>query len=283
MHVFQTIEPLRSYLDKQRTNGVKIGLVPTMGALHEGHAVLLKKSVEENALTVCSIFVNPTQFNDPEDLSRYPQTPEQDIRLLEKQGCQVVFIPAAEEMYSTEPSLKMDFGYLSGIMEGAFRPGHFNGVGLVVAKLLNIIQPDNAYFGQKDYQQFLIIKQLAKDLSFRSNIIPVATVREADGLAFSSRNVNLSEADRKVAPVLYKVLKKAGKELNDGMGPSDVREMVNRYCHDAGIRLEYFEIAYAGSLLPVVELDHEVEIILCIAAKVGSVRLIDNVLLNDIQ
>ena len=187
MNIFKEIGPLRAYLNSQRS----IGLVPTMGALHEGHLSMVKQARQENAVTVCSIYVNPAQFNNASDLAKYPRTLEQDIRMLQEAGCQAVFCPSNEEMYRGPVNIHFDVGAAGRILEGEFRPGHFSGVALVVSKLFNIVKPQRAYFGQKDFQQLVIISQLAEELNYDITVVPVPTMREADGLAFDYEGVRV--------------------------------------------------------------------------------------------
>src|ERR1043165_7630788 len=187
MEIFKEIQSLKAFLSQKR-NSVSIGLVPTMGALHAGHLSLIEASKRENQLTVCSIFVNPAQFNNAKDLEKYPRTLERDLGMLEKAGCDVVFAPDAKMMYEAEPMIKFDFGDLDKILEGEFRPGHFSGVALVVSKFFHIIKPTVAYFGQKDFQQFKVIEKLVKELKFDLQLKPMPIFRESDGLAMSSRN-----------------------------------------------------------------------------------------------
>jgi pantoate--beta-alanine ligase len=277
MHLYQTIAELRQALAPHRSDK-RIGFVPTMGALHTGHLTLINTSKVETALTVCSIFVNPTQFNNPDDLARYPRTLEADCRLLEEAGCDVVFAPSVEEMYPVPPLLKLQFGELETVMEGAFRPGHFNGVGIVVSKLFNIVQPHRVFFGQKDLQQVAVIRRLIRDLSFPLELVRVPTVREADGLAMSSRNRNLTPADRQLAPQLYQALQKAQQLLLDGYTVAATKEAIKGafQAHPA-LQLEYFEVANADTLQAVESRQGPGLTALCLAAQLGHVRLIDNV------
>ena len=248
-----------------------------MGALHKGHLELVKRSLEENDLSVCSIFVNPTQFNNPDDLLKYPRTLEEDCKRLAEIGCDVVFAPSANEMYSSKPTLKFDFGPLEHIMEGKFRPGHFNGVGIIVAKLFNIIKPSNAYFGQKDIQQVAVIKTLVKDLNFDLKIIVCETVREKEGLAMSSRNVRLSEDAKFIAPKIYESLILAKKLLQNGVNAENTKiEIINFYENIPQIDLEYFEITDYNSLENISFQNPEGETAVVVAAFLEGVRLIDN-------
>ncbi|MBC7409625.1 MAG: pantoate--beta-alanine ligase [Arcicella sp.] len=279
MQIFYSINSLQDFLKSQRKMGRSIGLVPTMGALHKGHLSLIDASKIQNDLTVCSIFVNPTQFNNQQDLAVYPRTLEADCQMLESVNCDVVFSPNAQDIYPTLPNLKFDFGDLERVMEGKFRLGHFNGVGIVVSKLFNIIQPDNAYFGQKDLQQCAIINRLVKDLSYNLKLNVCPTQRETDGLAMSSRNRNLTPEQRKIAPAIYKSLQKAVELLKNKNSSESVKLLiVNQLDNIEGIKVEYFEISDFETLQPINELS-EGKTALCIAAFMGTTRLIDNVII----
>jgi pantoate--beta-alanine ligase len=272
--IFSIIET-QKYLKSQHPR--KIGFVPTMGALHEGHLALIKKAKEENEITVCSIFVNPTQFNNPEDLKKYPRTLSKDVAMLESVECDLLFVPIASEMYAAKTVMKFDFGYLENILEGKFRPGHFNGVGVIVAKLFNIVKPNNAYFGQKDIQQVAVVKTMVDYLNFDLNLKVCETIREKDGLAMSSRNRRLSEKGREIAPKIYKSLEMAKNLLISGKSILETKsEIENFYSQNAEITLEYFEIADADTLEI---LDVEIKpnkTALVVAAYLEEVRLIDN-------
>jgi pantoate--beta-alanine ligase len=283
MHIFNTISETQQYLNAQQRARKTIGFVPTMGALHAGHISLIERAKTENDLAVCSIFVNPTQFNNPDDLKKYPRTLEHDCEMLLPVGCDVVFAPSAEEMYPSLPQLKMDFGTLETIMEGKFRPGHFNGVGIVVSKLFNIVKPDKAYFGLKDLQQVAVIRRMVQELSFDLEIIPCPTLRETDGLAMSSRNTRLSPEARALAPQIYKALNLAKEKLQSGESVIEVQATVNEYFANnpeferADFRMEYFEAADFDNLLPIETKIANGKTALCIAAFLGGVRLIDNI------
>jgi pantoate--beta-alanine ligase len=277
MLIFNSIKETQTYLKSQNKT---IGFVPTMGALHAGHLSLIERSKSENDLTVCSIFVNPTQFNNPEDLKKYPRTLESDCEMLESVGCDVVFAPSAEEMYPNLPTLKMDFGNLEHIMEGKFRPGHFNGVGIVVAKLFHIVKPNRAYFGQKDIQQVAVIRRMVRDLSFDLEIIPCPTLRENDGLAMSSRNMQLTTEERKIAPEVYKSLTLAKEFLLTKKSISETQLAVNQhFMKFSAFRMEYFEIVDFDSLEPLESFDKNKKTAICIAIFLGNVRLIDNIVI----
>lgn len=278
MHIFPTIADLRAYLLAERAQGKSVGFVPTMGALHEGHLSLIEASNAQNDLTVCSIFVNPIQFNNPDDLARYPRTLETDCELLQTIGCDTVFAPSVQEMYPEKPLLTFDFGDLERVMEGKFRPGHFNGVGVVVSKLFNVVQPDRTYFGQKDLQQVAVVRRMMIDLGFQIELHPRPTLREADGLAMSSRNRNLTADERAIAPHIYAGLSTAKSQLLSRRTPAEVKGWINtHFAQQPDFRLEYFEIVNAFSLQDVNELQPEGQTALCIAAHLGKVRLIDNI------
>lgn len=275
MKVFDSINETQNYLKSFQNK--TLGFVPTMGALHEGHIALIKKSVAENELTVCSIFVNPTQFNNPEDLKKYPRTLKEDCKMLQDAGCDAVFAPTAEEMYPNLPQIKLNFGYLEEILEGKFRPGHFNGVGIVVAKLFHIIKPNKTYFGQKDIQQVAVINRLIKDFSFDLEMIVCDTIRENDGLAMSSRNRRLSNEARALAPKIYESLKLGEKLFLAGEPTESVKAKVSDfYKKYPEFELEYYEITDFESLKGISEHSPKRKTAIIIAAHLGGVRLIDN-------
>ena len=280
MEFFDSITAIRHYLTQQQMAGKSIGFVPTMGALHNGHLTLISTAKQENDLAVCSIYVNPTQFNNAHDLAVYPRTLEADSRLLQEAGCHVLFAPTDAQMYPQPPVMRFDFGNLERVMEGQFRPGHFNGVGTVVSKLFHIVKPDRAYFGQKDLQQCLIIKRLVQDLSFDLALRICPTVREADGLAMSSRNRNLSVEQRKEAPFIYQMLLEAKAMLTSKKSITETQSFVYQsFANHPAFQLEYFEIAETDTLVPVAEQAANQPLALCIAAFMGKTRLIDNLLL----
>lgn len=278
MQIFSTPESLKVFISKQRSQHKKIGLVPTMGALHQGHLELIRNSVSDNDITICSIYVNPTQFNDQQDLLGYPRDFDQDIKKLEQNGCHVVFCPSDEEMYPQESGLTLDFGALENVMEGLHRPGHFNGVAQVVSKLFHMTQPDKAYFGAKDWQQLVIIKQLVNDLSFPLEIVGIPIVREKDGLAMSSRNQRLTPDHRIVAAELYKALSLVKEQLQQSVGFEQAIAAGIDHCQQfPKIDLEYLEIVRSSTLnTPLVTVGSE-PLSICIAASIGGIRLIDNV------
>ena len=257
-----------------------IGFVPTMGALHRGHLSLVERSVKENRYTIVSIFVNPTQFNDQKDLERYPRDLNKDLELLEGYGVDVVFAPDTKEIYPEKDSRVFDMGGLDKYGEGGFRPGHFNGVAQVVTRLFDIITPDRAYFGEKDFQQLAIIKYVTTDLKLPVGIIGVPIYRDEDGLALSSRNMLLSPEHREVAPHIFRTISKA-KELMRKYTPLMVAEMVKNEINSCELlETEYVEIINALNLKPVSEWDQAEEIQLCCAVYAGPIRLIDNIKLR---
>lgn len=281
MQIFKEIAPLKAFLVEKRRLGQTVGFVPTMGALHEGHLSLIQASKKDNPVTVSSIFVNPAQFNNPADLEKYPRTPDTDIAMMEKVGCDALFFPDTGVMYETESTVRFDFGNLEQVMEGKFRPGHFSGVALVVSKLFHIVEPDYAYFGQKDWQQFAIIRQLVRELKFNVQLKSVPTLRESDGLAMSSRNMRLTPTQRKKAAVLHHALVHASGMLKNGSAIEEVKMHVQRTLEsDHEIKLEYFEVANSENLKLLNRVEESVSPILCIAAFVGDVRLIDNMFLS---
>ena len=283
MEVFQDTKLLREYLTKHRKRGQNIGFVPTMGALHDGHLSLVEHSLKNNHHTVVSIFVNPAQFNDPKDLLKYPRTLEEDIKLLKKVGAQTVFCPDETKVYPEKPEATISFPKLEKNFEGKYRPGHFSGVAIVVAKLFNMVQPNNAYFGQKDWQQFSIIKKMASDLSFNVNINSVPTVREGNMLAMSSRNKLLTEDNKCQATIFYKSLRQAREQLLNGQEILSVKRYVQNLFDRENVQLEYFDIVDKYSLEPIKSINQKDNIILLIAGYVNRIRLIDNLFLGDHQ
>lgn len=259
--------------------GKSIGFVPTMGALHDGHITLVKQARKENDIVVCSIFVNPIQFNNPDDLKKYPRTLEEDCRLLEPAGCDIVFVPDENEMYPEPVHDVYDFGGLDKVMEGKFRPGHFNGVAVVVRKLFDIVQPRKAYFGLKDYQQLQIIKSMVHQIVSPVEIISCTTVREADGLAMSSRNRRLSKELRERAPVIYKTLSSLPAKKNSLSVGQTKQWAIEQIEGVNPLMVEYLEIADALSLQTAASWDSFPHLVACTAVWAGDVRLIDNILI----
>ena len=280
MLIFENTTALQKHLVSERSQQRSIGFVPTMGALHQGHLSLIKKAKENNDIVVCSIFVNPTQFNNAQDLVKYPRTLEQDQKLLIEQGCDVLFLPEKETMYPKPTRTTFSFGNLENTMEGRHRSGHFNGVALIVSKLFHLVQPDRAYFGQKDLQQYLIIRQFAQDLFFNTEVVCCPIVREEDGLAMSSRNLRLTSSERTLAPKIYEALTLARQSLLEGHSIQSTKDTIQNFFTDLKVLdLEYFEIVKSTTLETIDYVDDSFQISLCIAAFLGEIRLIDNVFL----
>jgi pantoate--beta-alanine ligase len=276
MIVYRTKSDLSAYLHSLQVEGKTIGLVPTMGALHKGHASLVEKANVENDVVVVSIFINPTQFNDPSDLDQYPRTLEQDLALLRQLEANLVFVPSVKEMYPETDRQTFDLGGLDKVMEGKHREGHFNGVAQIVSKLFLLIRPNRAYFGQKDFQQLVIIRKLVEILDLDISIVSCPIIREKDGLAMSSRNIRLSKEERKLAPFIYKTLVKA-RALKDTLSPAKLKEwVILQFKKEANVSLEYIEIVEDKGLTPIDEWDEKVNKVACLAVHLGDVRLIDN-------
>lgn len=281
MKVVATKSELKALLDSGRESGKSIALVPTMGALHQGHASLVRRSVAENDITVVSVFVNPTQFNDKNDLKNYPRTLDADCMLLEKEGVDIVFAPAVEEMYPEEDKRVFTFAPLDTVMEGACRPGHFNGVAQIVSKLFYAVEPDRAYFGEKDFQQLAIIREMVRQLSLDVEIIGCPIVREDDGLAMSSRNTLLSAEERERALAISRTLF-ASLEYAKGNSLEATRSYVESEINATpGLDLEYYRIVDGNTLQEIVEWDDCDYIVGCIALFCGKVRLIDNIVYKE--
>jgi pantoate--beta-alanine ligase len=279
MEIIKEPSELLKYIKRRKPEFKSIGFVPTMGALHQGHISLIECSKKENDFTICSIFVNPIQFNNAQDFILYPKNQEEDFKMLENAGCDLLFMPSAESMYAEEPRIKIDFGSLELVMEGKFRPGHFNGVAIVVAKLFHIVQPDISYFGQKDLQQYLIIKQMVKDLSFPIELRSCPVIREKDGLAMSSRNQRLTPKGRPIAAKLNESLLLAAKLLENSTVESTKAKIRDFYKNIKEIKLEYFEITDSETLMPIKDVKEHKGIAICVAAYIDGVRLIDNILI----
>lgn len=277
MNIVHTIKDLQAALEALRAQGKTVGLVPTMGALHAGHASLVKRCVAENDATVVSVFVNPTQFNDKNDLAKYPRTLDADCRLLEACGATFAFAPSVEEMYPEPDTRHFSYAPLDTVMEGAFRPGHFNGVCQVVSKLFDIVKPDRAYFGEKDFQQLAIIREMVRQMHFSLEIVGCPIVREEDGLALSSRNMRLSAEERQQALHISKTL----FESRDYAATHTVAE-TQRFVEDSiaavsSLRLEYFELVDGDTLQKIANWEDTDYAVGCITVFCGEVRLIDNI------
>ncbi len=277
MELIQTISRLRSELDKLRSEGKTIGLVPTMGALHAGHASLVERAVGENDVVVVSDFVNPTQFNDKNDLAKYPRTLEADCDLLAKCGVTFVFAPSVEEMYPEPDTRSFSYAPLDTVMEGKYRPGHFNGVCQVVSKLFLIVNPTRAYFGEKDFQQLAIIREMVRSYPFNIEIVGCPIVREADGLALSSRNARLSGGERKQALQISATLFASLDYAKEHSLAETKRFVEDRIAQADGLRLEYFEIVDGNTLQSLGEWNESDYVVGCITVFCGDVRLIDNI------
>jgi len=280
MELYKTITSLQNALQGERSKGLKIGFVPTMGALHEGHLSLVQKAGDICDIVVVSIFVNPTQFNDKNDLANYPRTLESDLKILSGAKCDYIFYPSVEEVYPVLDTRKFNFGNIETVMEGAFRPGHFNGVAQVVSRLLEIVHPDKAFFGQKDYQQIAVIKDLVRQMKIPVEIVSCRIVREKDGLAMSSRNKLLLPEYRNIAPLIYETLKEA-KDLSKSKPVTEVKALViNKINNSELLRVEYFEIVDDTTLIPVDDWAKTPKAVGCIAVYAGKVRLIDNIIFD---
>jgi pantoate--beta-alanine ligase len=278
MKIVHTIKDLDNTLEPFRTKVFSIGFVPTMGALHEGHLSLVRKCVKDNSICVTSIFVNPTQFNDKTDLETYPRTPERDYEMLEAAGCHYVFAPSTEEMYPVPDERSFCFGTVGEVMEGARRPGHFNGVAQVVSKLFEIVKPHRAYFGEKDFQQVAVVREMTAQLKLPVQIIACPIVREPDGLAMSSRNMRLTPEERRVAPKIAAALKESNV-LRSVMTVSETVDYVLAELDAEPLfKTEYFEIVDGHTLLPLKDWSASTSKVGCIAVRCGAVRLIDNVI-----
>ncbi|RSK46707.1 pantoate--beta-alanine ligase [Hymenobacter perfusus] len=282
MEILNTAAALQAHTETWRREGKRIGLVPTMGALHEGHLQLVRAAAQECEVVVVSIFVNPTQFNNPDDFRLYPRLPEVDAALLGPAGCTALFLPSVEEMYPQPAVLRFDFGPLERVMEGEHRPGHFNGVATVVSKLFHLSRPHRAYFGQKDFQQVAVVRQLVQDLSFDLELVAYPTIRETDGLAMSSRNRRLDAPARAVAPQLYRALQLAAELVRQGtVPPAGVQAAAaDLLAQEPSITLEYLAVVDAQTLQPLTEWQPSDPVALCLAAHLGGVRLIDNIVVN---
>ena len=274
MQLCHKIDELLSCVEQFKQENKTIGLLPTMGALHEGHLSLARRAKNENDVLICSVFVNPIQFNNKEDLEKYPRDLESDLRLLEGVDCDVVFAPSAEEVYAEEPTEKYSFGALEAVMEGPQRPGHFNGVATIVHKLFNWSKADKAYFGEKDYQQIAIVKDLVRQYEIPIQIVECPIYRDADGLATSSRNRRLSPEARKIAPKIHEILVKSAN-LAKTMSYSQVKSFVEcEFKIRKDFELEYFEIVDAKTLQPI-RRPSDNGAVCCIAVWLDGVRLID--------
>jgi pantoate--beta-alanine ligase len=283
MLLFKKVYDLQKYLTALKAKGLQVGFVPTMGALHRGHISLINRSKADNEVTVASIFVNPTQFNDPKDLAKYPRTPERDMEMLIESGCDILFMPSPEEVYPNGTALfqKFNFGKLDRVLEGTFRPGHFDGMAQVVHRLLDIVKANKLYMGQKDFQQVSIVASMLQQTKLKTELVMCAIMREEDGLAMSSRNVRLAPEHRAAAPLIHKTLKEASEMVGE-FSPSEIQRMtVQKLRAEPSFRLEYFEIVDGRTLLPI-QLFEDTDFAVALTALwVGEVRLIDNMILKQ--
>ena len=277
MKVIHTIKDLQAELSVLKAQGKKVGLVPTMGALHAGHASLVKRSVNENEVTVVSVFVNPTQFNDKNDLVKYPRTLDADCKLLEACGATYAFAPSVEEMYPEPDTRQFSYAPLDTVMEGAFRPGHFNGVCQIVSKLFEAVKPHRAYFGEKDFQQLAIIREMVRQMQFDLEIVGCPIVREEDGLALSSRNARLSAEERENALKISQTLFKSRTFAATHTVSETLKFVEDAIAAVPGLRLEYFEIVDGNTLQKVDNWNQTSYVVGCITVFCGDVRLIDNI------
>lgn len=278
MNIYKTILELKSEIDVHKRLGKTIGFVPTMGCLHDGHISLVNQSIKENDITAVSIFVNPTQFNNPEDLNNYPRTIDADIEKLNNVKCDIIFIPTVKEMYPEEDKRVFDFGNLDKVMEGKYRLNHFNGVGQIVSRLFDVVNPDKAYFGEKDFQQLAIIKNMVKQLNLSVKIVPCAIIREPNGLAMSSRNERLTPKQREDASIIYNTLNLAAT-LAKEESVEDLKNWIIDTINSVG-EVEYFEIVDSDNLSPINKWSDSDNIIGCIAVYFEKIRLIDNINFN---
>ena len=279
MIIIRTVSELEGYVGRERNNGRSIGLVPTMGALHAGHLSLVERAVKENDDVIVSVFVNPTQFNNPDDLDTYPRTEEEDCRLLAKAGVSVAFVPSVAEMYPGGAKREKEFelGTAAEVMEGKFRPGHFQGVAQIVNRLFELCRPTRAYFGEKDFQQIAVIRNMVESEGIDVDIVACPIKRADDGLALSSRNALLTPGQRAIAPEIHKALVN-GVEYSKSHGVRETHDMVVSLVDShEGLETEYFEIVDARTLLPVEEWEESPEVVGCITVFCGKVRLIDNI------
>lgn len=275
MIVIEKIADLQAYIKEKAAKSV--GFVPTMGALHDGHISLITRSVAENDLCVASVFVNPTQFNDKADLERYPRTPEADCTMLQAAGCDVVFMPTVQEMYPEEDTRQFNFGSLETVMEGKYRPGHFNGVAQIVSKLFDAVQPNKAYFGEKDFQQVAIIRAMVQELNYPIEIIACPIIREESGLARSSRNTLLTNEQRKKAALIAEVLTKSTTFAQNNSVAATISWVEDQFKGDTEFTMDYYEIVDGNTLQPITDWNESNFVVGCIAIYCGKIRLIDNI------
>lgn len=279
MQIIETVSELLTYVEKGKQKGLKSGLVPTMGALHEGHLSLVRKSVSENDVTIVSIFVNPTQFNNPEDLATYPRQEEQDFKLLAKEKVDIVFAPSVKEIYPDDSSRnkKFELGNVANVMEGKFRPGHFNGVALIVSRLFQLCRPTRAYFGMKDFQQIAVIKEMIRQEKIDVEIVSCPIIREKSGLALSSRNQLLKPEEKDAAASIHAALRESLVSFRNSTVEATRKKVIETINAVPHLKVEYFEIVDGETLLPIENWEEARFITGCITVYAGKVRLIDNI------
>ncbi|MDR2927681.1 MAG: pantoate--beta-alanine ligase [Cytophagaceae bacterium] len=281
MEIIRTIDALNQRIDTLKRQGRIVGFVPTMGALHKGHISLVNRAGVECSAVIVSIFVNPTQFNNPDDLERYPRDLQKDVEKLRPTLCKIVFAPSIEEMYPQPDTRRFDFGMLDKVMEGAFRPGHFNGVAQVVSRLFDIVKPDKAFFGEKDFQQLAVINKMVHQLGYDIEIVPCPIVREKDGLAKSSRNVLLSEVQRQNAPEIWHTLFESLTFANSNSVEQTRKFVIDGVNAIPELKVEYFDIVNGETLQSIDNWDDADYVAGCIAVFAGDIRLIDNVIYKN--
>lgn len=278
MIIFNKTNEIAEYLQNLRNSGKTTGFVPTMGALHQGHLSLIKQAQQGNNVVICSIFVNPTQFTDPSDLEKYPRPLAEDIKKLEAAGCDILFNPEVNEIYAGNEQWHLNIGELEHLLEGKFRPGHYQGVTQVVYKLFDIVKPDRAYFGQKDYQQVLVIRKMVELLHLPVQLVMCPIERETDGLAMSSRNIHLTADDRQHALVLSRTLNWVKENFDKNNIQQLQEDAAKQIGAEPGVQLEYFEIADGENLHPANQ--NPASFVALVAARVGNTRLIDNMIMD---
>lgn len=283
MEIISSAAQLGKVVAAYREQGKSIGFVPTMGALHRGHLSLVQQAAEQTDVVVVSIFVNPTQFNNPDDLKRYPRTLEQDAALLSSTSCAAIFAPSVSEIYPEHDTRVFDFGLLAEVMEGKFRPGHFNGVAQVVSRLFDLVKPQKAFFGLKDYQQLAIVRKMTSDLNLGINIVACPIVRESDGLAMSSRNALLTPELRKKSPAIAQTLFETLSFVPEKSVEETRQYVVDTIQRADGLQVEYFELVNGETLQPIARWSDAQEVVGCIAVFAGEIRLIDNVTYKNFQ
>jgi len=277
MVVFRTVSDLQTTISTLKIAGKTVGFVPTMGALHEGHISLVEECKRQNDICVVSIFVNPTQFNNKEDLEKYPRNEQKDLDMLRSAGADIVFVPTVNEIYPEPDTRRFDFGQLENVMEGKFRPGHFNGVAQVVSRLFDIVKPDKAYFGEKDFQQLAIIREMVKQYNIPVNIVPMPIKREGNGLAMSSRNQRLTDKQRDEAANIYQALKESRSIRREITVKEAIDKVINKLNQIESLDVEYFEIVDGNTLQSISNWNGTAYAVGCIAVYCGDVRLIDNI------